>query len=98
MKQMNVEEEKKVPIDFGIDGLPKSIKVFEPLLFREGDEYCCILGPSLEEGIYGRGATEKEAFIDWDQNLKERIKSKDPNDSVAQYVIDTLNTSVKDVW
>lgn len=95
---MNVEEEKKIPIDLEIDDLPKSIKLFEPLLFREGGEYCCILGPSTEEGICGYGATEKEAFMDWDRNLKERIKTNDINDPVAQYVIDTLNTSVKDVW
>jgi len=98
MKQMNIEEEKKIKIDFAMDGLPKSIKVFEPLLFLEGDVFCCVLGPNPQDGIYGRGDTEKEALLEWDKNLKDRIKSKDPNDSVAQYVIDTLNTSVKDVW
>jgi len=98
MEQMNVEEEKKIKIDFEAVNLPKSVKVFRPLLFHEGSEYFCVLGPSPQEGVFGSGETEEEALVNWDNNLKKCKESNNTNDEVTQYVIDTLNTSVDDVW
>ncbi|HUH18187.1 hypothetical protein [Albibacterium sp.] len=98
MEQMNVEEVFKITIDFEADNLPKTVKIFRPLLFNEGEGFRSVLGPDLQKGIVGYGDSLDEALLDWDKNLKERIKSKNINDEVAQYVIDTLNTSVNDVW
>lgn len=98
MEQMNVDDVFKITIDFEAENLPKTVKVFQPVLFNEGEGFRCVLGPDLQKGIVGYGDSLDEALLDWDRSLKERIKSKSVNDEVAQYVIDTLNTSVNDVW
>jgi len=98
MEQMNVDDVFKITIDFEAEGLPKTVKIFQPVLFNEGEGFRCVLGPDLQKGIVGYGDSLDEALLDWDESLKDRIKSKSANDEVAQYVIDTLNTSVNDVW
>ena len=97
MEQMNVPEEVKIPINFSDESLPVSISAFRPLLFEEGEEFCCVLGPDAEIGIVGRGATPEEAMDDWDSNLKDRIKYHKPEDPVASYVVDYMKASVNKV-
>jgi hypothetical protein len=86
MKQMQVPEEMRVNIDFNEDDLPLSVIRFHPVVFRDGDSYCCLLGPNPSEGVFGCGKTAKEALLDWDINLQERIKEGNDNDEVTAYV------------
>ena len=98
MKQLNVPEEMKVSIDFTKSDIPESVKAFRPLLFHDGNAYCCVLGPDPQAGVFGCGDTPEQALEDWDVHLKERQLSKDQNDEVARYIKDTLNTSKDKVW
>ena len=95
---MNVDEGKKVRINFEAEELPKPVRTFRPLVFMDGDEFCCVLGPNPTSGIFGRGKTIDEAFSDWQDNLNARVATNAPDDEVVQYVIDMRNTSVDDVW
>lgn len=95
---MNVDEAMKVTIDFEHEDLPQDAKEFQPLVFKDGDRYCCLLGPNPTQGIVGWGETPKAAIADWSAQLQERIKVKNEDDEVATFVRDTLNTSNEDVW
>jgi hypothetical protein len=98
MEQMNVSEEKKVSFDFSRFRLPRYVGEFQPLLFKEGDSYCAILGPDLQYGIFGRGSTPEAALADWNDNLLNSLRHPDLDNPVMQFVIDTINTKKKDVW
>lgn len=90
MKQMDLPDEMKVPIENSTE-LPVSVKNLHPLLFRDGDSYCCVLGPNPAEGVFGCGKTAKDALVDWDNNLQERIKNADENDEVAAFARQHMN-------
>ena len=98
MEQLNVPEEMKIPIDYGDQQIPASVKTFRPLLYQEGESFCCILGPDPQSGIFGCGKTPQEALEDWDVNLSDRIKYHTDDDEIARYIADTLKASVKKVW
>ncbi len=98
MKQLNVPDEMKVDIDFSDKQLPESAKILTPLVFRDGDSYCAVLGPDPQEGVFGCGKTPIEALKDWDKNLKAKKETKDPNDEVAFYINETLKPSKDQVW
>jgi len=98
MKQMTIPNENKIDLNFDTANLPVSIKIFQPLLFIDGNGYCCVLGPDPQEGIFGSGNTPDEALFDWDESLRKRIKTTNTDDKVAQYVINCLKTSIDDVW
>jgi hypothetical protein len=97
MKQFNVPEETKIEIDYADKALPNSVKIFQPLLFREGNSYCCVLGPDPTTGVFGSGDTPIDALKDWDKNLKI-YEPKGGDDEVAEYIKETLKTSPEDVW
>jgi hypothetical protein len=97
MQQLNVPEEKKLLIDFDNNDLPEAVRIFQPLVFREGKSVFCVLGPNQEEGIFGAGQTINEALADWESNFKNRILSPDKEDEITTYILDKLNTSRKDV-
>jgi hypothetical protein len=98
MEQMNVPEPMKVNVDYTHTDLPPSVRTFRPLLFRNGQQYCCILGPDVGKGIFGCGDTPQEAFIDWDRSYQLRAKSQMEGDEMARYIKDTLKASVNKVW
>jgi hypothetical protein len=97
MEQMNVPEEMKVEIDFTDPQIPDSVKTFHPLLFHDGDAFCCVLGPDPVSGILGYGQTSTKALRDWDLRLQHRIKTA-ADDEVTRFVLDTFNTSVNKIW
>jgi hypothetical protein len=97
MRQMNVPEEMKVKIDFSAPGIPSSVKMFRPLVFHDGDAFCCVLGPDPQLGVFGCGETLEKALTDWDGHLKEQI-SQDRESDVSKYIVDTLEASPEKVW
>lgn len=98
MQQIVIDEDHIVPLNYDSPDLSKSVRQFKPTLYTEGDFFVCVLGPDVEQAIYGRGVTEDEALKNWEKDFKDRLKSKGDNDTVAQYIRDTLATSKKDVW
>jgi hypothetical protein len=93
MEQMKVPEEMVVHIDSSDLNIPGSVNALQPVVFHDGNSYCCLLGPDPQAGIFGCGSTVIDALQDWDNHLKERLSSSDENDEVAQYVNDTMNAS-----
>lgn len=98
MKQLNVPEEMKVDINFASKEVPESARVLMPLVFKEGDAYCCVLGPDPQDGIFGCGKTPMRALKDWDRNLRKRKRIKDPDDEVAFYINETLSRRKELNW
>ncbi len=45
MKQLNVPAEMKVDVDYSDKQIPESAKIFTPLVFKDGDSFCVVLGP-----------------------------------------------------
>jgi hypothetical protein len=90
MKQLSVPDEMKVEIDYSSKEVPESVKTFQPLLFKDGNSYCCVLGPDPQLGVFGCGDTPFHALQDWDKHLKE-YKPKDENDEVAFYIQRIVN-------
>ena len=98
MKQILIGEDLIVPIDYDSLEYSAAIRQFRPTLYKQDEQFCCILGPDQEQAIYATGATEDEAIKNWNIAFKERMKSKAEDDEIAQYVRDTLTTSKNDTW
>lgn len=98
MEQMNVEESTKVDIDFSEEVIPKSAKKLQPLVFKDGDNFCCLLGPNPQTGVFGSGETALLAIVDWDTHLTTRLANADDGDEVIQYVKDVYKADNTEVW
>jgi hypothetical protein len=96
MEQMNIDESKRIAYD--LTKASEEAQKLEPVVFHEGDSYCCLLGPDPQEGIFGCGDNADEAVADWEQNLRKRLQKASDDDELVQYVKDTLSASNKKVW
>jgi len=90
MKQMKIDPAYKVDIDFTAPGTKASLKTLQPVVFKEGNAFCCLLGEDPTVGIFGCGDTAFEAINDWEISLQKRIDHHEENDELANYVIDSL--------
>ncbi len=97
MKQLNVSDEMRIDIDFTDGSVPDSAQTFQPLLFKDRDMYCCVLGPDLQQGVVGRGKTPIEALKEWDKELKKRMKVIDKDDEVSLFIQRVINPSDESV-
>src|SRR5688572_10252201 len=97
MKQMYVPADIKVEIDYADKNVSQAVRTLRPTLFTEGDSFCCLWGPDRQEGVYGCGATRGEALTEWEANMRKRIIYHKPGDDVAQFIVDSLNASAKDI-
>lgn len=97
-QQMNIDPQYTISLDYNSGDIPESVKKLKPILFHEGDAFCCLLGSDPQEGIFGCGQTEKEALEDWDNKAKERVKAMEPNDTVVQNIVNTLKNEVDGLW
>ena len=98
MKQMDIDKKYLIPVDSEDADVPKSVKLLKPVLFHEGDAFCCLLGPDPQEGIFGCGQTQQQALEDWDMHAKERLKGRNPDDSLAKEITTNLDISIGDLW
>ena len=97
MKQLEVPAEMKVEIDMNDKNVPDSAKTFQPVLFKDGNSFCCVLGPDSQEGVFGCGQTPVEALKDWDKNLQQRKTVTDKNDEVALYIQRVIDPSANEM-
>ena len=98
MKQMEIPENRVVEINYENDDLARPVKDLRPVVWVDEQGYSCLLGPDPQEGIIGTGSSVAVALADWEQQLKERVRTAGASDELAQYVIDTLRISKDDVW
>jgi hypothetical protein len=57
-----------------------------PVVFREGDSFCCLLGHDPQTGVMGCGSTPDAAVQDWNDRLKQHLAEHDDDDYIVQYV------------
>jgi hypothetical protein len=85
MKQMQPPPESVITVP--LNGAAKALK---PILFKEGNAFCCLLGPNAQDGVFGCGHTPKQALQDWEERLKDHLATAGDNDEVVQYVREML--------
>src|SRR5690606_7178376 len=88
MQQMNIPDDIRVEIDLTSESMPRTIRTLLPAVYKEGDSYCCLLGPDPEQGIFACGNTPESALSAWEEQLRKRIIDADENDEVATYAKD----------
>jgi hypothetical protein len=98
MEQMKIDPEMQVPVDYENDRLTRNIKLFRPTVYKEGDAFCCLLGPDPTTGIFGSGPDPEAAMLDWENHLNDYIHERRPGDPLTDYVLDMLTTSKDNVW
>jgi hypothetical protein len=98
MKQMQIDPESKVDIDFTTPDTDRTLKTLQPVVYKNGDSFCCLLGEDPTQGIFGCGGSPQEAIDDWKVKLQKRMDQHDEDDELAEFVIDSLKISKDDVW
>lgn len=98
MEQMIIDQSAIVDIDFTAADVERTLKTLQPVVFREGEQFCCHLGPDMESGILGKGDSPEAAIEDWKSALKQRVQTADEEDELANFVKDSLNFTKNDVW
>jgi hypothetical protein len=87
MEQMQPGGLQVVPVDYNNDdSLPLSVKNTHPLIYLDGDTFCCVLGPDPVSGIFGRGDSLKDALDDFDKHFQELLQRPVPGDPVSEYI------------
>ena len=77
--------------------LTGAAKALQPILFKEGKDFCCLLGPNPQEGVFGCGDTPKQALNDWESHLKEHLATAADSDQVVQHVKKILAKNKEDL-
>jgi hypothetical protein len=90
MKHMDWPEDEREKINFSDPNLPQAVRILRPLVFKDGENFCVVLGPNPQEGVFGCGKTANEALHDWNNNLNERLGQDDDSDELAKEIIITL--------
>lgn len=98
MEYLKIKEDQKISFDFSRFRLPQYVTEFKPLLFKDGDIYCALLGPDIETGIIGRGVTPEDALIDWNDSLRDKLRNPDPNDPVLLHVTEIISIINRKVY
>jgi hypothetical protein len=70
MKYKSIEKEK-IRVEYSQGSIPESVKNFMPDVYRDGDQFICILGID-SNAITGKGTTIEEALKDWDRAFQEQ--------------------------
>ncbi|WPU91804.1 hypothetical protein SNE25_21025 [Mucilaginibacter sabulilitoris] len=60
--------------------------LIRPVVFKEGDFYCCFFGDDPITGVIGFGDTPDEAINDWNINFKDHLSENGDEDSIVQHV------------
>jgi hypothetical protein len=98
MEQMSLDGLEIVPVNYENEQLPRPVRDFRPAVWKDGDGYCCLLGPGPEQGIFGCGATPDQAMQDWTTNFRRRLAEAGEDDPVVTEIKDYKSMSKDDVW
>ncbi len=74
----------QLPVDD--PAIPQSVMTMRPTLYKEANDYCCILGPDPQVGIFGCGKSPIEALKDWEVHYHDFLKNSNGSPSVHKYV------------
>lgn len=71
-------------------------QALRPVVYVEGDKYCCLLGPNPRDGVFGCGNTPDEALNNWEQHLKDRLQNPGEDDYIVNYVMHVISERKED--
>jgi hypothetical protein len=92
MKQFQPGEDTRIMIDYSQADIPASARTLQPVVFEEGNAICAVFGPDPQAGVLGCGTTIKEALWDWDKHLQDFKDNYDPDDEVAVYLQEMIDS------
>lgn len=79
------------PIDSIVDApLTGVAAALRPVVFKEGNGYCCLLGPDPQTGVMGCGDTPEAAIADWDARLRVHLANAGDDDVIVKHVQDFM--------
>jgi hypothetical protein len=81
MEQMHIDPAAIVEAE--LDGPAELLK---PVVFKEGNGFCALLGHDPETGVFGCGETAELAVTDWNERLKIHLAEHGEDDYIVQYV------------
>lgn len=70
-------------------------EVFKPVIFWDGSQYCCLLGPDDILGLMTTADTPVKALTAWNEALFERLLSGNKKDFIVKHVKSTIINSSK---
>jgi len=82
----------QIIIDYSDKDLPASVKIFQPVVFKDGYLFCVVLGPDAERGVSGYGNTLQEAIVSWNKSLQQRVMDYDDGDEVVKFIVQKLKS------
>ncbi|WP_316778362.1 hypothetical protein [Pedobacter antarcticus] len=85
MKKVNPDKAQIVDIEY--EG---ASKLLQPIVFKNGDQYSCVLGIDNQTCLYGAGETIKEAIQEWDNNLQVHLETAGSGDPIVKKVRDII--------
>lgn len=91
MKQMHIDPEAVINVP-----LTGAAKELRPVVFKEGDSFCVLLGPDPQAGVFGCGSTPKQALSDWEDHLQEHLAGAGDDDEIVQHVKSVLAKPVEE--
>jgi len=97
MRQMKMDGLNTIPIDYDAYYIPALVKEFRPLVFKDEQGYCAILGSDLQTGVLGCGKTAILALTEWEVALKKRAQ-RVADDDLTNYIKDTIAASKWTIW
>ena len=75
-----------IPVDFNSEDLPVSVRQTHPLIYKDGNAVCCILGPDPQRGVFGCGPTVNAAVADFDKHFQYLLDHPVAGDSVSEFI------------
>lgn len=67
-----INEKDIVKVDYRkYDDATQTIK---PLVYKDGDSFCCLSGKDPEVGVFGCGDSPEEAIKDWREALSNELE------------------------
>jgi hypothetical protein len=92
MEQMKVDEKAVIHVNYQDENLSAAVQQFQPVLYKDGNAVCALLGPDPQSGIFGRGVSVETALKDWDSNFNTEIDNPREGNETTRYILDNLNT------
>lgn len=98
MEQMKMDGLDVVQVDYDNVKYSDEIRTYRPAVYKDGDSFCCLLGPDPQEGIFGCGDSPDDALEDWRNEFHHRLAEAGEDDPIGQEIRDYRSTSKGDVW
>lgn len=90
MKQMNMGGLTVININYNRRSLPAAVQLFKPVVYKDGEIYCCLLGPDPTVGVFGSGINAKDAMNNWSQHFRKIVTAGNMENEIVKYILEKL--------